>query len=162
LAAALSLESRVYFDKSSAAVQTTPRTQPIFTKIPGAPWRISASPLGQAASRLIGKACIPEGVNLRALRSPRSIFWEAPDGGRPSNSPNRRADSMQFIQINIRRLRRLDELPLAWVRVLNQPPNYIRVNGELALRLVQTTIALGPVTRGPGGWSRPATRLSDH
>jgi hypothetical protein len=91
-----------------AAARAIPQRRPIFTELSGASWRISGMGVGEDGPSSL--AARPSVAFLRATRSPRTIFWEAPDGGRQSNSPNRRADSMWFIQINIHPVRRLGEL----------------------------------------------------
>ena len=62
--------------------------------------------LGGSQASLLGQNSIPLPARPRLrswgpTRSPGSIFWEAPDGYRQSNSLNRRADAMRFTQINI-------------------------------------------------------------
>jgi hypothetical protein len=95
------------FDGTTAAVQANQCKRPILTPVSGASWRI----LGRAARpRRHSSPCSAALAFLGEARSPDSIFWKAPDDGRQSNSPNRWADAMQFIQINIRQLQRLDEL----------------------------------------------------
>jgi hypothetical protein len=57
-------------------------------------------------------ACSTTNAFRGAARSPRSILWKAPDDGRQSNPLNRWAESMQFIQFNIRQPRGPEELLL--------------------------------------------------
>ena len=77
---------------------------------------------------------------LGATRSPRSIFWEAPDDGRESNCLNRRAYSIQFIQINIRPARWPEELLILGRR--RRPPIELDTGfgGPNCVGVLQTTI----------------------